>query len=300
MKRRSLVTGGAGFIGSHIVDKLLELGHDVIVIDNESSDSHEHFYWNRLSQNHKLDIRNYDAIAPLFKGVDYVFHLAAESKIQSAIQNPIATAEVNIIGTNNVLQAARESQCSRVVFSTTSAIYGKINEPPLKEEMPRDCLNPYSVTKASGEDLMKMYSSLYGLETVCLRYFNVYGERQPIRGQYAPVIGIFLRQRRAGEDLTIVGDGTQSRDFVHVSDVATANIYAATSPSISSNLGTVINIGTGTKTSVNEVAELIGGTTKTLPLRAGESSVSVANNYKAFELLGWQPKIELKSWLSNK
>jgi UDP-glucose 4-epimerase len=300
MKRRSLVTGGAGFIGSHIVDKLIELDHEVIVIDNESSDSHEHFYWNKLSQNYKLDIRDYDAIAPLFKGIDYVFHLAAESKIQTAIQNPIATAEVNIIGTNNVLQAARESQCSRVVFSTTSAIYGQINEPPLREEMPRDCLNPYSVTKASGEDLMKMYSNLYGLETVCLRYFNVYGDRQPIRGQYAPVIGIFLRQRRAGQDLTIVGDGTQSRDFVHVSDVATANIYAATSPSISSNLGTVINIGTGTQTSVNEVATIIGGSTKTLPHRPGESSVSVANNYKAFELLGWQPQIELKSWLSSK
>lgn len=300
MKRRSLVTGGAGFIGSHIVDKLIELDHDVVVIDNESSDSHEQFYWNRLSQNHKLDIRDYDAIAPLFKGIDYVFHLAAESKIQSAIQNPIETAEVNIMGTNNVLQAARIAHCRRVIFSTTSAIYGQVNVPPLRETMPRDCLNPYSVTKASGEDLMKMYSDLYGLETICLRYFNVYGTRQPIRGQYAPVIGIFMRQKRTGAPLTIVGDGHQTRDFVHVSDVAIANVYAAAAPSISSNLGGVINIGTGIQTSVNEIARMIGGPVNFLPRRAGESSVSVANNYKAFELLGWQPQIELKNWLSNK
>ena len=220
---KSLVTGGAGFIGSHIVDKLIELGHEVVVIDNESAQSNEEFYWNNKAQNYKYDIRDYEKTRPLYDDVDYVFHLAAESRIQPAIENPINAVSLNCVGTCTVLQCSREADVKRVIYSSTSSGYG-FNEPPNHENQPDDCLNPYSVSKVAGEKLCKMYTELFGLKTIIFRYFNVYGERSPIRGQYAPVIGIFLRQKRDGESLTIVGDGEQRRDFTHVSDVVQANI----------------------------------------------------------------------------
>ena len=224
---KSLVTGGAGFIGSNLVDALIELGHEVVVIDNESAESNEEFYWNPKAQNYKYDIRDYENTRSLYDGVDYVFHIAAESRIQPAILNPIEAVSVNCVGTVTVLQCAREAEVKKVIYSSTSSGYG-FNQPPNHENQPDDCLNPYSVSKVAGEKLCKMYTNLFGLKTVIFRYFNVYGERQPLRGQYAPVIGIFLRQRNDGEPLTIVGDGEQRRDFTHVSDVVQANILAVT------------------------------------------------------------------------
>ena len=185
---KSLVTGGAGFIGSHIVDKLLELGHEVIVVDNEFSDVHEQFYWNSKAQNYKYDIRDYENTRPLYEGVDYVFHTAAEARIQPAILNPIEAVSINCVGTATVLQCSREAGVKKVMYSSTSSGYG-FNEPPNHENQPDDCLNPYSVSKVAGEKLCKMYTKLFGLKTVVFRYFNVYGERQPLRGQYAPVVG---------------------------------------------------------------------------------------------------------------
>ena len=214
-----IVTGGAGFIGSHIVDQLLSDGHKVIVIDDESATSNEQFYWNNQTENHKIDITEYELVRPLFDGVEVVFHLAAEARIQPAIHNPLYAAKVNFLGTCTVLQCAREAGVDRVVYSSTSSGYGLKNTPPLKESMPKDCLNPYSVTKCGGEDLCQMYYSLYGLKTITLRYFNVYGERQPVRGEYAPVIGLFLRQYLADKEMTIVGDGSQRRDFTYIKDV---------------------------------------------------------------------------------
>ena len=200
---KSLVTGGAGFIGSHLVDKLLEMGHEVVVIDSESAESNEEFYWNDKAQNYKYDIRDYEKTKPLYDGVDYVFHTAAEARIQPAILNPIEAVSVNCVGTVTVLQCAREAGVKKVIYSSTSSGYG-FNEPPNEETQRDDCLNPYSVSKVSGEKLCKMYTDLFGLPTISFRYFNVYGERQPLRGQYAPVVGIFLRQRSDGEPLTIV------------------------------------------------------------------------------------------------
>jgi len=295
---RSLVTGGAGFIGSNLVDLLLEKGHEVIVIDNESSDAHENFYWNANTIQSKADITDYDAIRPLFNNVDYVFHLAAESRIQPAILNPTYATEVNVVGTCNVLQACREAGVKRVVYSSTSAAYGLTNTPPLSEDMPRDCLNAYSITKCAGEDLVSMYYKLYGLETVNLRYFNVYGPRQPLKGQYAPVIGLFLRQKKAGEPMTIVGDGEQRRDFTYVGDVAAANYLAATSES-SECLGQLFNIGTGTNYSVLELAQMIGGGYVHIDDRPAEARISLANNNKAKNVLGWNPTAVLSDWLKN-
>ena len=240
---KCLVTGGAGFIGSNLVDRLLELGSEVIVIDNEYSDAHDQFYWNDKAQNYKYDIRDYQNTRPLYDGVDYVFHFAAEARIQPAIENPVEAVSINSVGTCTVLQCSREAGVKKVMYSSTSSAYGK-NNPPNIETQPDDCLNPYSVSKVNGEKLCRMYTELYGLRTVIFRYFNVYGERHPLRGQYAPVIGIFLRQRAAGEPLTIVGDGNQRRDFTYVGDVVNANIKAALAEVDVEAYGQVYNVGT--------------------------------------------------------
>jgi len=295
---KSLVTGGAGFIGSNLVDKLVEMGHEVVVIDNEYSDVHEQFYWNDKAQNYKYDIRDYENTRPLYEGVDYVFHIAAEARIQPAIQNPIEAVSINSVGTVTVLQCAREAGVKRVMYSSTSSAYG-MNPFPNVETQPDDCLNPYSVSKVNGEKLCKMYTDLFGLPTICFRYFNVYGERQPLRGQYAPVIGIFLRQKAAGESLTIVGDGEQRRDFTHVSDVVNANIMAAISNPESSAFGQVYNVGTGKNHSVNEIAEQISDKTVNIPPRIGESRITLANNQKLKETFGWEPKVTLEEWIGK-
>ena len=295
---RAIVTGGAGFIGSNLVDSLLPLYDEVIVIDNESSESNEQFFWNEKCTNHKLDICDYENIRPLFENVEVVFHLAAEARIQPTIKNPLLSAKTNVVGTCTILQCAREAGVKRVIYSSTSSGYGLKNEAPLSEEMPDDCLNPYSVTKVSGEKLCKMYTDLFGLETVVFRYFNVYGERQPIKGQYAPVIGIFIRQRDNGEPMTIVGDGEQRRDFTHVSDVVTANVLA----SIIQNkepVGKVLNIGTGTNHSILEIAKLIGDDYIFIKPRLGEAQETLANIDRSKKMLGWVPSVKLEDWLEK-
>ena len=294
---KSLVTGGAGFIGSNLVDRLLELGHEVVVIDNEYSDAHDQFYWNDKAQNYKYDIRDYENTRPLYDGVDYVFHIAAEARIQPAIENPIEAVSINSVGTVTVLQCAREAGVKRVMYSSTSSGYG-LNQTPNIETQPDDCLNPYSVSKVNGEKLCKMYTDLFGLQTVCFRYFNVYGERQPLRGQYAPVIGIFLRQRAAGEPLTIVGDGNQRRDFTYVGDVVKANIMAAISNPDPEAFGQVYNVGTGNNYSINQIARMFDHETINIAPRPGESRVSLANNQKLRKTFGWEPTMKLENWLS--
>lgn len=292
----SLVTGGAGFIGSNLVDTLLEKGHKVTCIDNEHSDAHDEFYWNKKAWNVKGDIRDYDLMRELMDGVDYVFHLAAEARIQPAIINPIEAVSINCVGTTTVLQTAREAKVKRVMYSSTSSGYG-MNTSPNVETQSDDCLNPYSVSKVAGEKLCRMYTQLYGLPTVAFRYFNVYGERQPLRGQYAPVIGIFLRQKAAGEKLTIVGDGNQRRDFTHVSDVVRANIMAATKEVDPEAFGQVYNIGTGTNYSINQIARLIDWPTTNIAPRPGEARISLANNQKMRTTFDWSPTVKLEDWI---
>jgi UDP-glucose 4-epimerase len=295
---RSLVTGGAGFIGSNLVDRLIALGHEVIVIDNEFSDAHEQFYWNPKAYNYKYDIRDYQRTRPLYDGVDYVFHLAAEARIQPAILNPIEAVSINTVGTCMVLQCSREAGVKRVIYSSTSSAYGR-NIPPNVETQVDDCLNPYSVSKVSGEKLCKMYTELYNFPTVTFRYFNVYGERQPLKGQYAPVIGIFLRQKFAGEPLTIVGDGEQRRDFTYVGDVVNANILAATKEVGDEAFGQVYNIGTGKNHSINDISKMISDYTVNIEPRPGETKLSLADNTKFRTTFGWEPTMELKNWIEN-
>jgi UDP-glucose 4-epimerase len=295
---KSLVTGGAGFIGSNLVDRLLALGHEVVVIDNEYSDAHDQFYWNEKAENRKYDIRDYENTRPLYDGVDYVFHIAAEARIQPAIENPIEAVSINSVGTCTVLQCAREAGVKRLMYSSTSSAYGLKNELPNTESQPDDCLNPYSISKTNGEKLCSMYTDLYGLPTVIFRYFNVYGERQPLRGQYAPVVGIFLRQRDAGEPLTIVGDGEQRRDFTYVGDVVNANVMAAISNPEEGAFGQVYNVGCGKNYSVNELAAMISDNTVNIPPRPAEARLSLANNNKLYETFGWKPYMKLEDWIA--
>jgi UDP-glucose 4-epimerase len=298
---KSIVTGGAGFIGSHIVDRLCELGHEVIVIDNETSTVHENFWYNptvKYNNNYyKYDIADYDRIRPLFEGVDYVFHLAAESRIQPAIENPLLCFRTNAFGTAVILQCAREAGVKKVMYSSTSSAYGLKNVPPLEETMPNDCLNPYSVAKTSGEEACKMYSKLFGVETVIFRYFNVYGPREPLKGPYAPVVGLFIRQAKAGEPLTIVGDGLQRRDFTHVDDVVDANILAMRCDKIIA--GQTFNIGTGKNHSVLELAKMISSLIKFIPPRPAEARETLANNTKAKSVLGWNPKKQIGDYIKE-
>jgi UDP-glucose 4-epimerase len=308
---KCLVTGGAGFIGSNLVDRLILEGHDVTVIDNESSDAHDHFYWNPLANNYKYNICDYIMCSDVFKrhNPDVVFHIAAEARIQPCIEDPLKAVESNMVGTATILELCRRYKVKKVMYSSTSSAYGLKNSCPLSEDMPNDCLNPYSVSKVSGEELCKMYSSLYNLETIIFRYFNVYGERQPLKGQYAPVIGIFQRQKKNNEPLTIVGDGEQRRDFTHVSDVVNANILAATkkfeewqtenTKQYLYKFGQIYNVGTGTNYSVNEIAKLIGGNTINIPARLGEARITLANIDKIKKHLNWKPSIDLPTWIKS-
>jgi len=291
---RCLITGGAGFIGSNLVDALIERGDEVIVIDNLSAGKRENV--NPKAQFHQLDIRDLEKIKPLFKGVDYVFHLAALTNIQFSIDNPAESHDVNLNGTINVLISAREAKVKRVIYSASSSAYGLQDKLPWEENMAPRVLSPYSVQKYVGELYCRSFNLIYGLETVSLRYFNVYGKRQRLEGAYAPVMGIFIRQRLAGEPMIIYGDGKQTRDFTSVVDVVRADILAMESKKVGK--GEVINIGRGKNYSVNELAEMVGGPVKFLPARI-EVRNSLADNNLARELLGWEPTINLPQWLEE-
>ena len=301
-KTVSLVTGAAGFIGSNLVDYLLEMDHQVICVDNESADN-EKFHWNGETINVSGDITDYKFMKNVFNKVDYVFHLAAESRLQPAIHNPIQAVHKNCVGTTTMLQCAREAGVKRFVYSSTSSGYGN-NPYPNDETQPDDCLNPYSASKVAGEKFCKMYYNLYGLETVVLRYFNVFGQRSPTKGQYAPVIGIFRRQRDAGEPLTLVGDGSQRRDFVHVEDVARANYLASMLPLKNmakfnghDYTGEVFNVCSGKNYSIKEIADAISDNQINIPKREGEMDTTLADISKIGKVIGWQPKIDVLDWV---
>jgi len=296
---KSLVTGGAGFIGSNLVDHLLENGHQVIVVDNESANSHDEYYWNSSTDNHKFDVslNNLNKLVELCEGVDCIFHLASDVSITYCIEKPAESFANNVGATAAVLEAARIANVEKVIFSSTAAIYGLTDKVCIEDDRP-DPLNSYSVSKLSGEHLMKMYSDLYGIKTVTLRYFNVYGPRQPKTGQYAPVVGIFTRQNKEGKVLTVVGDGKQTRDFVHVSDIASANLTVAENDA--DLYGMVYNVGTGIETSILAIAEMISDKIEYLPPRPAEARRSLANVSKIKNIYGWQAKVKLKDYITEK
>ena len=294
-----LVTGGAGFIGSNLVDQLKKQNQEVVVVDNESAESNIKFYWRNDTHNYKVDIVDHQKLNEVCQShkPHCIFHLAAESRIQPTIENPQDACLTNVVGTCNVLQAAREHK-ARVIYSSTSSVYGLKNAPPLKEDMPTDCLNPYSVTKVAGEALCKMYYDLFGVETIIFRYFNVYGPREPTKGQYAPVVGLFLRQKNENKKMTVVGDGKQRRDYTHVNDVVSANILAATCKKPEA-LGELFNIGTGLNHSVLDLVNLINGKYEFIPDRPGEARITLADNSEARKILNWSPKEKLENYIKS-
>lgn len=298
--KKALVTGGCGFIGSHIVDYLCGKGVLVNVVDDLSATENESFFYNSKALYHEVNILDKNKLEKVFDYFkpDVVFHLAAKARIQRSIENPQNTCEVNFGGTCNVLEFSRKYNVDRVIFSSTSSIYGLKNQCPLQEDMPKDCLNPYSISKSAAEDLCKMYYNLYGLKTVIFRYFNVFGERQPIKGEYAPVIGLFFKQKLSGENMTIVGDGLQTRDFTCVEDVVSANLLAAETKNEEA-FGQIFNVGSGKSNSVLEISEMIEGVKRFLPERKGEARNTLADISKIKKVLGYHSVTNLKNWIEK-
>ena len=286
--KRAVVTGGAGFIGSHVVDALISRGWTVDIIDNMSGGKAERI--NEKANFHNADIRDFDAIAPIIAGAYRVFHLAALPRVQYSIDFPQETNEVNAHGTLNVLHAAKEGGVGRVIYSASSSAYGDSPVLPLHEELPARPVSPYALQKYIGEEYARLYADIHGLETVSLRYFNVYGPRMDPDGAYALVIGKFLKMRRDGQPLTITGDGEQTRDFTHVADVVEANMLASENQNVGK--GEVFNIGAGERISVNTLAEMLGGHIEYIPARK-ESLHTLADNQKARRVLGWRPTIRI-------
>jgi len=290
---KALVTGGAGFIGSHVVDALIARGDEVVCVDDKSAPQNQIFYGNDAATNINADIRNLDE--SVYHGVDVVFHLAARSRIQPTVNNPSECFSVNVLGTQRVLELSRLAGVKRVVYSASSSYYGHASKPPFLEYAPKGCATPYSLSKWQGEEICDLYTKLYGLSTISLRYFNVYGPREPLKGEYAPVMGLFKRQKEAGQPMTIVGNGNQRRDFTHISDAVEANLLAAEKLHVTGP----VNIGTGRNYSINDLAVMIGGDRMYVAERVGETRETLANNIRAREELGWTPKVKLEDYLKQ-
>ena len=300
---RILVTGGAGFIGSHLVDRLIKENHKVIVIDNLTTGKEENI--NPQAEFYNLDIYDFEKIKPLFEKIDFVFHLAAIPQILVSIKDPVETSKVNILGTINVFKAAIEAKVKRVIFASSSSVYGNQEKLPLKENMRPNPVNPYALQKLVGEQFAKLFTKLYRIPIISLRYFNVYGPRININSDYSSVIGKFLKQKAEGKPLTIFGNGEQTRDFCYIDDVVDATIKAMKSKKLKG--GEVINIGSGKSYSINYLANLIGGKRKYLTPREGDVKHTQADITLAKKLFTWQPKVSfeeglrrVKEWFKKK
>lgn len=281
-----LVTGGAGFIGSHLTEALLARGYKVRVLDNLSFGQRE--WIAKEAEFLEGDICDRDTCRQAVQGVTGVFHLAAMSRVVASIDNLETFTNPNIIGTQNLLMAGREANIKKFVYSASSTHYGN-RLPPHTEDLPPEFLNYYGLTKHVGEKYCLLFDQLYGMPAIALRYFNVYGPRQPTTGIYALVLGIFLRQWSNGQSLTIHGDGAQRRDFVHVDDVVRANIAAFESEVH----GEAFNVGSGINYSVKELADMISSHQVFEPRRAGDAEATLADISKIKYVLGWEPKVKL-------
>lgn len=292
-----LVTGGAGFIGANMVKLLLAEGHEVVSFDNYAGGKKEA----RIqpgAQYVEGDVRDLEELNLLCaKGFDGIVHLAALPRVTYSVERPLETHDVNVNGTLNVLLAARDNKIKRVVFASSSSVYGNTEIFPTNEEVVPNPISPYSLHKLIGENYCRLFNSLFGLETVCLRYFNVYGPYFDPEGPYALVIGKFLKQIKNNEPMTVCGDGEYLRDIVHVSDVVRANLIALTSKSVGK--GEVLNIGTGVSHTVNELVKMIGGPSVPVPERPGDVRKTHADISEAKKLLGWEPAIKLEDGINE-
>jgi nucleoside-diphosphate-sugar epimerase len=287
--RTVLVTGGAGFVGSNLVDELLARDLKVRVIDIFATGNRKNL--NPRAQLIEADIRDGDAIRPAFEGIDCVFHVAALPRIPLSIAKPVDTHMTNVVGTLNVLIAARDAKVRRLIYSGSSSIYGDQATMPLVETMAPNPLNPYALQKYVGEQYTRMFHRLFAMQTLTLRYFNVYGPRMASEGAYVTVISAFMAARRRGEPLQIHGDGEQTRDFTHVSDVVAANVLAMDAPVAD---GRAINVGAGHNVSVNIIADLVGGPRVHRDGRAGDMRNTLADTTEAARILGWHPRVAVE------
>ena len=290
---KSVVTGGCGFIGSHVVDRLVERGDDVVVVDDLATGGTDHLNpAARLVHGSVLEV---DLLSEAGTGADVILHLAAIPRVERSVDDPIGTHRVNVDGTLNVLEAARRAKVNRLVYASSSSVYGRQATHVMREDMTPNPLSPYALQKFVAEQYVSMFAPLYGIIAVSLRYFNVYGPRQPMEGEYALVIGKFLKARRSGKPLTVYGDGEQTRSYTHVSDIAAATLLAAEAD-VPARQNVVLNIGSEVETSVNEIAAMIGGdVVYVVPNPRGdmEERRKAADCSRAASVLGWQPTISL-------
>lgn len=294
--KKAIVTGGAGFIGSNLAAALLAEGYEVHIVDNLVSGKREHVPAGAVF--HELDVLDTAALTEVARGSDVVFHLAALPRVSYSVEHPVESNRANVDGTVSVLTAAKDAGVRRVVYSASGSAYGEQTDIPYKETQTANPVNPYGLQKYIGELYLTLFSSVYGIETVSLRYFNIYGPKMDPSGPYGLAVAKFLEQKQTGVPLTIVGDGTQTRDFTHVRDVARANIIAAAHASVGK--GEVINIGTGRNITVNYLADLVdpGGKREALPPRV-EAHDSQADNTLAKELLGWEPTVTIEEGIAE-
>ncbi len=298
-----LVTGGAGFIGSHLVEELLRRGEKVRVLDNLSTGKRENVeqFADRI-EFVEGDIRSHHIVREAVEGVDFVLHQGALPSVPRSINDPITTNEVNVTGTLNVLDAAKDAGVKRVVYASSSSVYGPDPVLPVREDMNPNPVSPYAVAKLTGEKYCHVFSKVYGLETVALRYFNIFGPGQDPKSQYSAFIPLFVLGILNGQDVTIHGDGLQAKDFTYVSNVVEANLLAAEAEGVS---GEVFNVGCGASTSVNEVVahicKILGteGNIAYGPARAGDVPQSLAAIDKARKKLGYEPLVRIEEGLER-
>jgi UDP-glucose 4-epimerase len=295
---RCVVTGGAGFIGSHLVDRLVADGHEVTVLDDFATGRRENLAAHAGSDRVRVvavDVARADLLPPHFAGVDWVFHLAALADIVPSVQEPLKYHRANVDGTVAVLEASRGAGVRRLVYAASSSCYGIPDVYPTPETTPASPQYPYALTKYLGEQMVMHWGLVYGLPVVSTRFFNVYGPRARTAGTYGAVFGVFLAQKLAGKPLTVVGDGTQSRDFTYVTDIADALVRAAASD-VS---GEVFNVGTGTPQTIRRLVELIGGEVVHIPKRPGEPDCTHADISKIRRMLGWSPKVSFEEGVAT-
>jgi len=295
---RTIVTGGAGFIGRHMVELLLAKGHHVLVIDNLMSGSINNLKTVVNHQNLKVtdvDVRDASTLNSLFKHIDWVFHFAGLADIVPSIDHPNEYYSTNVTGTFNVLEAARQNKVKRFIYASSSSSYGIPDSYPTAENAPIRSQYPYALTKRMGEELVMHWSQLYQLPAVSLRLFNVYGPRSRTTGAYGAVFGVFLAQKLKGKPFTVVGDGTQSRDFTYVIDVIHAFLKAAESDITNE----FMNVGSGNHYSINKLVALLGGDVEYIPKRPGEPECTFAKIDKIKRLLEWEPHVSIEEGVTS-
>lgn len=294
---KSIITGGAGFVGSNLTDHLVRIGHKVIILDNfvtgkKSNLSH---HKKKNVKIIKIDISQNKNLDKYFKGIDYVFHLAGLAEIVPSIKNPKKYFVNNVNGTLNVLEASRKVKIKKFIYAASSSCYGEPKKFPTSEKDKIDLKHPYALTKFMGEEIVMNYASQFRMPNISFRFFNVYGPRLNTSGQYSAVMGNFLSQTKNKKPLTIVGDGKQTRDFIHVDDLANAFIKVIKSKLIKK----IYNLGSGKRTSINTIAKIFGGKRKFIPLRPGEPKNSLANISKLKKDINWKPKISIEKGIKK-